>query len=211
MDKAGLLCSVNRFMMQEFSIRTIDKLNDYKLFKILLPTFKTFLEINLEKEVEKDSLVIQYAAKKAKSSQASHRSAVTQLLDKARVIDQKFVQRTSIFPIAINIRYHDIERIRQQRIELQICEVCKLFNHWQHPLGLRAVITNLYTQQQFRELLKEVLHLYSMETRMLSNSIEIPRILNMARDSLGQKLFNSMERSADEISSELSIKNFAHI
>jgi len=193
-------------MMEEFSKRTTENLNDYKLFNLMLPTFKSFLSVNLEKEVEKDSLVINFAASAEATGRPPDQSGIRQLLLKAREIDQVFVQKTSIFPITINIRYHDIERFRQQRIELQLNEAYQLFTQWKYPSSLRATITELHTRKQFRSLLSEVLHLYSLETQMLSNSIQIPRILSLARDSLGQMLYNSMERSIVGIATDFSEK-----
>jgi len=206
MDKVDILCTMNRFMMEEFSVRTTERLQAYKLFKVMLPTFKSFLSINLEKEVEKDSLVINYAANAAATGEQPGQSGVRQLLIRAREIDQVFVQKTSIFPITIKICYHDIERIRQQRVELQLKEVYQLFRHWKHPKSFRTMVAECYTRNQFMDLLSEVLHLYSLETQMLSDSIKIPRILNLAKDSLSQVLYSAMERSSVEISTELCRK-----
>ena len=206
MDKVGLLCAMNRFMMEEFSRHTIENLKAYNLFRVMLPSFKSFLSVNLEKEVEKDCLVLNYAASAAVAGKPPDHSGVKKLLLKAREIDQVFVQKVSIFPIAITIRYHDIELIRQQRIELQLKEAYQLLLQWKYPSSFRTSMAELYTREQFSDLLGEVLRLYSMETQMLSKSIQIPRILTFARDSLGQTLHSVMERSAVEVTTALCDK-----
>ena len=62
MDKVRLLCATDGRMMQEFSARTVRRLEDHSLFRLLLPVFRSFFEINVRKEIEKDRLAILRAA-----------------------------------------------------------------------------------------------------------------------------------------------------
>ena len=49
-------------MMEAFSQRTVEGLKGYTLFRLALPAFQSFLDINVGKEVEKDRVVISRAA-----------------------------------------------------------------------------------------------------------------------------------------------------
>ena len=52
---------MNAYMMREFSQRTVAGLKEYKLFRIILPPFKSFLEVNLDKEIDKHQEIINCA------------------------------------------------------------------------------------------------------------------------------------------------------
>ena len=205
-DKVRLLCAMNRFMMQEFSQRTVEALKQGTLFSLMLPPLQSFLEINLQKEVKKDQLVLTSAAVAHKTGKEADSREVQRLLQEARSIDRNFLRQASPFPINIDIQYYDIEEIRQQRIELMIEAATRLFARWETIPRFREAVASLYDAQQFRSLLYEILHLYSHETRMLHNSIHMPGIISMARNSLAQTIYSTMERVSAELAGELSRK-----
>ena len=109
---------MNRFMLQAFSQRTVEGLKSHTLFRLALPPFQSFLDINLSKEVEKDRSVITRAFELHQSAIQPGPDHIATLLQEARKIDQTFLRKATVFPIDIQIQYQDIEQYRQQRIEL---------------------------------------------------------------------------------------------
>ena len=184
MDKVRVLCAMSGAMMQEFSTRTAARLGDYTLFKLLLPAFRAFLDINVRKEIEKDRLVILRAADAQHAGSAPQEADIQRLLQQAREIDQKFLQQAAVFPVNIHIEYRDIEAFRRRRIE----RLLELAGRLARAMGNDAAVPrggrHLYSRAEFESLLREILELYSAETKMLSRSVHIPQIFNFARDSL---------------------------
>lgn len=204
MNKVKLLCAMNRIMMETFSRHTVDSLKSHTLFRLALPPFQSFLDINVGKEVEKDRMVIALAAKLHQSGTKPDPSHVAALLQAAREIDQDFVRKTAVFPIDIRIRYQDIEHYRQQRIELLLQTSYHILNQWQDKASFRAAMNKLYNETQFRGLIHDILRLYAMETRMLSRSVRIPRLLGPARDAVTQTITNIMQREAEALAKSLA-------
>ncbi len=195
---------MNRVMMEAFSQRTVEGLKSYTLFRLALPPFQSFLDINVSKEVEKDRLVILQAASLHQSGTSPDSDHVAALLQQAREIDQTFVRKAAMFPIDIQIQYQDIEHYRQQRIELLLQTSYRILGQWQNLSSFRAAVNELYDEAQFRELLHDLLRLYAMETRMLSRSVRIPHLLSLARDAITQTITNVMQQEAETLARSLA-------
>ena len=192
------------YMMREFSRHTVAGLKEYKLFKLLLPPFKSFLEINLEKEIDKHQALITCALAAARRGQAPDPGDTAQLLNRAREIDQAFLQKAHAFSTAINIPYHEIDPIRQRRIELVNAAAYRLLVNWQQTTSFRRLAHGQYSREQFRSLLMEILSLYIEETRVLSKSVKIPRHLTRFSDSLINTVHDVMQKVAGELSQHLT-------
>jgi hypothetical protein len=198
-------------MMQEFSTRTAAGLGDYTLFRLLLPAFRTFLDINVRKEIEKDRLVILRAATAQRAGSTPQEADIQQLLQQAREIDQKFLQQAAVFPVSIHIEYRDIEQFRRRRIERLLELAGRLLMQWGVTPRFRAAVASLYTPDEFRALLREILELYSTETKMLSHSVHIPRIFSHARDSLSETVHTVMVSVAKGLADELTHKVYRRV
>jgi hypothetical protein len=195
---------MNQAMMQAFSDRTADGLKNYTLFRLALPPFRSFLDINLDKEVEKDRMVIVRAGKLLQAGVEPGPVDVVALLQDARKIDESFVRKAVVFPVDINIQYQDIEHYRQQRLELLLHASYRILVQWQDMSSFRAVLNKLYSEAQFRDLLNNILGLYATETRMLSRSVRIPHLLTLARDAVVQTITTVMEQEADTLAKSLA-------
>ena len=204
MDKVRLLSAMSGAMMQEFSARTATRLADYTLFKLLLPVFRAFLDINVRKEIEKDRLVIACAAQRAGG--APTEADIQRLLQQARAIDRKFLQQAAVFPVSIHIEYRDIEQIRRRRIERLLETAGGLFAQWGQTPRFRVAVARLYSRAEFESLLREILELYSVETKILSRSENIPQIFHIARDSLSDTVHTVMVSVAEGLAGELTRK-----
>jgi len=191
-------------MMESFSQRTVEGLKGYTLFRLALPPFQTFLDINVSKEVDKDRMVIVQAANLLQSGTRPDSEHVAALLQGAREIDQAFMREAAMFPIDIQIQYQDLEHYRQQRIELLLQTSYRILSQWQGVCSFRAAVNEIYNAAQFRDLLHNVLRLYAMETHMLSRSVHIPHLLSMARNAVTQTITNVMEQEAEVLAKSLA-------
>ena len=200
---------MDRQMMQAFSQRTAAGLARHSLFGLLLPAFQSFLDINVRKEIEKDRRVIATAA--LKTGRTPDATDTQRLLLEARDIDQAFLRQAAIFPVAINIHYSDIEPTRLKRIERLLDLSYRLLAPWQNTPRFRVAAAKAYTREQFETALREILHLYALETKMLSNSVRIPQLFTLARDKLTGTIYSVMETTADELASELTRKVYRRI
>ena len=211
MDKVRVLCAMSGAMMQEFSTRTAARLGDYTLFKLLLPAFRAFLDINVRKEIEKDRLVILRAAAARHAGSAVQEADIERLLQQAREIDRKFLQQAAVFPVDIHIEYRDIEAFRLRRIERLLELAGRLLAQWEVTPRFRTVVAHLYSRAEFESRLREILELYSAETRMLSRSVHIPQILIFARDSLSETVHTVMDSVARGLATELTRKVYRRV
>ncbi len=191
-------------MMREFSQRTIDRLSRNRLFKLLLPTFKSFLTININKEIEKNRYAIYQSAEVLKNGRRPDDSDTKLLLKKAREIDEEFLRKANSLSSAINIQYDAIEQVRKKRIERLLQSSYQILNKWQDTPRIRVVIASIFDRKQFHLFLRDILSLYIDETKILSNSVKIPHALFFVRDSVLQTIHSVMAEVAEELASELT-------
>ena len=210
MNKVEVLCRMNRFMMEMFSRQTIAELQQHTLFKLMLPVFNSFLELNVRKEIEKDRQVIQRAAELYRSGRTPADEDLRELLQQSKTIDQTFLQDASVFPIAIHIDYADIESVRKQRIEYLLRESHRIMTQWASSARITAAIATLYDSHEFNAIVYDILHLYSLETRQLSRSVRIPSVMFIARDRLTQTVSTSMEVVAKKLAADLTSRIYRH-
>lgn len=204
MNKAGVLCRMNQSMMEEFSRRTVAALKQHKLYKLMLPAFQSFLELNVRKEIEKDCQVITRAAMLYRTGATPGEEDVRRLLQQFREIDQHFLREITGIPITINIDYAAIESVRRQRIQHLLLVSQRILARWEVTPQIRGVIAELYDYHEFNALLYSILNLYSMEAKMLSRSVRVPSILSYLRNSLTETFSSTMHTVAEDLAKELA-------
>lgn len=208
MDKAGVLCMMDRAMMEAFSRRTAEALARHTLFGLLLPAFQSFLNINVRKEIEKDRRVIAAAATALRADRAPDAADVTRLLTEARDVDQAFLREATPFPLNLRIRYEDVEPARRQRIERLLELSHRLLASWQSTKKFRSAAAAVFTRTQFRAAQRDILRLYALETRMLGNSVSLPRLFTPARAQLAATIYSVMETVAEELAGECTGRSY---
>jgi len=208
MDKAGLLCALDSYMLEEFSRRTIAGLKRHALFKLLLGPLRDYLKSNVTKEIEKDRQVLLHAASLVQADKFPTGQDTQHLLALARDIDRAFLQQAVLLPVELNIQYQEIEPIRARRIQGMLQESHHLFREWRGRRHLRETLAALYDMPQFAKLLFDFLHLFSQETRLLSQAVRMPGLITFARESLTQTVYVVMESVAHDLSTELAHKTF---
>jgi len=121
--------------------------------------------------------------------------AARELLGAARDIDRDFLARVGAFPVRINIRYDRIEPLRLRRMALGLDTAYRILDAWQHARRLRQA----FTVAEFELRLLENLRLYAEETQVLSDAVQLPRILAPVRERIAQRLQDAMLQAAKSL------------
>ena len=124
-------------------------------------------------------------------------------------VDAEFVNRLSNPFFSVVIRYDDFAEIRKKRIAAFINMVFDLLVNWQDEVPFPYIVKNTFTEENYRKFLSEVLHLYNVETRMLSNSFTFHGPAGKAKDLFAERLFTTMEKTAGEIVFEYTRRVYA--
>lgn len=140
----------------------------------------------MAKEARKDALVIRRAGEVPVSGTAREILAAT------REIDREFLARVGGFPLRIEIPYARIEPLRLRRIELGLDTARRILGAWRQGRRLREA----FAAGEFDRRLFEMLQLYAEETQALSHAVQLPAILEPARERVAQRLREAMIRAA---------------
>jgi hypothetical protein len=197
--RAEALCEHDRELMIEFSKVCVGRLGRYLSLKLFLSLFQQVLEANVHKEIKKDCLIIKHAA--ACFDMGKNRAAmdVDGLFEMTREIDDDFIKKLSTPLFSIEVRYEDFSEIRKKRIVSFANLVFDLLVNWQDTLPFNDNMKSAYPEKKYREVLGELLHLYNVETRMLSNSFTFHGPAGRIKDLFAEKLFVTMEKTAAEV------------
>jgi len=200
MTRVDMLCDTDREMMLEFSRLCVGHLNNHLPLKIFLSLFQHFLDANVLKEIEKDRLIIEHAA--AVFERGRGRAAVDteEVFEMTKKTDREFIKKLSNPLFSMELRYDDFAEIRKKRIVSFSGMVFDLLGNWDDGFSFTDVVKRTFGEEGFRTVLNEVLHLYNVETRLLSNSITFHGPAGRARDLFAEKLFTTMEKAARDIS-----------
>ena len=80
--------------------------------------------------------------------------------------------------------------------------VFDLLPNWQDKVPFPFIVKTTFTEEGYLKVLREVLHLYNVETRMLSNSFTFHGPAGKVKDLFAERLFTTMEKTAGEIALE---------
>lgn len=196
-------------MMYEFSKRCIKQIKNHFVLKPLISLFRDFLEDNVSKEIEKDRLIIQNAAKAFNRSDNINDLDIEEIFELTKEIDREFVEKVLSKPISIDVRYDDIGDIRKKRIKHISATVFELLSNWKDVMPFSDLVRITYKEKRFQEIITEILHLYNLETKVLSNSIKIPG--NKLKRLLEVKIFKTMEEASLNIADEFTRRIFKNI
>ena len=199
MSRIDALCDTDREMMVEFSSLCVSRLNNFLPLRLFLSHFQHFLDANVFKEIEKDRLIIEYAAAHYEKGRNREDLDVNDIFEMTIKIDAEFVNKLSNPFFSVAIRYDDFAEIRKKRIAALVNMVLDLLRNWQDGLPFHNVVKTTFEEDSYREVLREVLHLYNVETKMLSNSFTFHGPAGKVKDLFAERLFTTMEKTAVEI------------
>jgi len=208
-NKVEMLCDADKEMMLDFSRICITRLGNYLPLKLFLSVFQNYLDANVRKEIDKDRLIMEHAAAAFGGGKDSTAVDVDELFEMTKKIDHEFIDRSSSAFFSIRLRYTDFAEIRKKRILSLVDMVFALLENWPDGLSLAAVVERTFEEQRYTEILREILHLYSLETKTLSNSVGFHGPAAKLKDLFAEKLFAVMEGTAGEIASEYARRAYA--
>lgn len=208
MDRAGILCAHDKGMLLEFSRRSVEHLSGRSILFLPLPFFHAYMDANVGKEIEKDRLIIEHAAAAFDAGTGICDEDVEDIFEKTKAVDKKFLRKVSIPSLSIKVRYDDISEIRKQRIKYLAGKVVDILHVWDDDATFSDAVKKTCTDKLFREAVVRILHLYNLETRMLSRSIRLFAPLHSAVEAFADALFDVMEEVTEEMADECTKKIF---
>lgn len=209
MKKVEILCERDREMMLEFSGLCVKRLNAHLPLRLFLSLFQHFLDANVLKEIEKDRLIIEHAAAGFEKGQASADMDVEGVFELTKEVDRDFLTKLATPVLSMEVRYEDFAEIRKKRIASLGGMVFDLSCNWHTSLFFSDIVKNTFAEDSYTELLREVLHLYNVETRLLSNSITFHGPAGRVKELFADKLFHTMEKTAGDIAVSYTRKIYA--
>jgi hypothetical protein len=201
MNKVDILCGMDRDMMNEFSRQSVERLRSGLRFRLIMPLFSDLMDANVEKEVEKDVLIIKSAARAFSYGVDGESMNIAELFNETTEVDKRFMEKLLRLP-PLSICYGCIEDIRKKRIKLLVSTVYDILSQWLDSIPFRSAVKRAYSQQEFEVRLNKMLHLYTLETRELSNSFKLP----LAKELFTNTVFNTMEGVADSLAAAFGRK-----
>jgi hypothetical protein len=208
--RVDILCDADRQMMLEFSSLCISRLGDHLAFRLLLPVLQHYLDANVFKEIEKDRLIIRQAA--AAFERGRDRTAVNvdELFEMTKKVDDEFIRSFSNALFSIRVRYADFAEIRKKRILSFVGMVFDLMQNWQDGLPFGDIVKLTFKEERYTEILREILHLYNIETRILSSCVGFHGPAAKLKDLFAEKLFLTMENTAGEIAGAHALRAYSN-
>jgi len=196
MDKTAILCAKDRDILHDFSGRCLDRLPGTGVLCLPIPFLRTYLNANVEKESDKDRLVIVYTAACCKEGRACSASDVDALFEQTKEVDRVFLRKVMVPSLSLSVRYEEIAPLRKARIARLTRMIYDLLTHWNGDVPVENAVRAAYAEQDFRSGIAELFHYYNEETRMLSESIRLFGPLQFALNSFAGTLFGTMDTVA---------------
>jgi hypothetical protein len=208
MNELDMLDGKNREMVHEFSSRCIGRIEDHVPLKAFLAPFYRFLEANVEKEADKDRLIIECAV--AAHYEGTDPRAVSreELFEKTKHVDAAFLKKVSL-PLLSDVPYQYFADIRKKRIDVLFGTVCDLMKNWKEHHSFSETVRKTYSPEQFRKIIIDILQLYTQETMMVAASIKLPFPARIVKDRIEPRLYAIMELVAEEIAGEYTEKTLS--
>ncbi len=197
MDRVGILCRKDGIMMHEFSRRSLTRIRGGRVLSLALSFFSSSMEANVRKEVEKDRLIIREAAAAFTAGRAACDLDLEEIFEKTKKTDEAFLKGLTMSSFTIAVHYSDFADIRIQRIWRISKTVYALLGKWPDEASFADAARAAYGAKEFRKIIVEILHLYSLETRMLGDAIRSP-FHSAIRFSV-EALFLAMEEATEEL------------
>lgn len=204
MDTVSVLCSKDKHLMEDFSRRCIEQLKHHAVFRVFSGLFYGYMDENVRKEIDKDRFIIEDAARHFTADYKLEDINTHAIFEKTKEIDHTFLEKLSILPIFIDIRYDDIEDIRIQRIRLMSKVVYELLNNWKDASTFEETVKKTYTKKEFKKIIGLMLHLYNLETKLLSNFLSLHHPAKKIGKLFVETLFNTMEHIKDHMAEEVT-------
>lgn len=193
-------------MMYSFSQQSLKRAGNRSMLLSTLPFFSSYLDANVKKEVDKDRLIIETAAREFAAGRPVCDLDLEDIFDKTKEIDKTFLNNLIIPSLSFHVRYSEFADIRIQRIWLISKMVYTLLAKWPDTASFDDAVKTAYSDKRFKERLADILHLYNEETLILSKSIRLFGPLNKVVGSYAEIMYQAMEEITDAITGHYAKK-----
>ncbi len=176
--------------------------------RLALPHLEPVLLLNVDKEVEKDTLVILRAGELVAESPADWNDVLPQLLQASKEIDRTFLARVGRFPVDIVVRYEEIAPIRSTAHEAALR--CRAEN----PEGEATARTRCASPAgrilagRIRTSAVRVVPPVCRRNTLPESLGALPGPLALLREMIAQELLNVMLRVARPLANEIASLSF---
>lgn len=208
MDNVDILCDKDSDFLHDYSRRCLERLTGHSLLPVPFPFLSAYLEANIKKETDKDRLIIEHAAEALAAGREPGDVDIGEIFERTKTVDRAFVRRLLIPSFSIQVRYEDIADIRKKRIARLSTTAGEVLRAWGAARSFSDAVQNAYSESQFREIILDILHLYNLETRSLTNSINFFSPFNRAISLFAENMFDTMEAVAEIMVDEYADKLF---
>jgi hypothetical protein len=198
MDKSATLCEKDEALLREFSRRVVRRVTG-RAVPLRLPFISSYIDANVLKEVEKDRIVIRRASEAFEAGTSAGDMDGDALFEETKAVDRTFVKNLRIPAFSLTMRYGDFADIRKKRIRLLVEAVYTVLREWNDAATLEEALRAACPVGQFRETLTEILHLYNLETRILSRSVRFLPPFHGVMAKFADVVFNTMEAESRDL------------
>jgi hypothetical protein len=203
------IVAFDRDLLFLFSDRCLERITGRSALELPVSLSGNYLRENVEKEVEKDRMVIERAVGAFQNGTTVDDGVIRELFERSKAVDRAFLQQVVLPSLSIQIQYDDIQHIRMKRFHYLAGFVGDLLAVWKETASFPAAVCELYTPDQFTGLVGEILFLYCIETKRLRNSVRFLYPFNRAMDQFIDELVEAMEIERREVAGAMTHRIFS--
>ncbi|GAB4390593.1 MAG: hypothetical protein Kow0025_23700 [Thermodesulfovibrionales bacterium] len=206
-DPVSALCQWDRGLLRDFDSRSVAELKRHcPAVRALMPFLADFREANIQKEADKDRLIIEKSAEAHLGGSGG--VDAEEIFEMTRDLDRAFVRKLSRARLSVRLDYEEIRPLRTERIALLSETVGRLLGGWDGSGALADAARRAFTRKGLESSVFHILRLYSQETRALSRSMRLPLFFGLAAGALSRQLYEAMEAVSAELASETAAAVF---
>ncbi len=209
MHRVEVICDRSRKLLHEYSRLSLDRVAGHSFVIISRSLFGKYVDANVKKEIEKDRLIIRMAAGAFHAGKDVRDLDLEDMFEKTKRVDKEFLESLVIPSFALSLRYSDFSDIRMQRIYRISRTVYALLRNWPEGASIADAVRNVYSEKGFKDNIIAILHLYNVETRMLSTSIRRFTPFGKSITSHLESLFHAMEETKDDLAGRYTKRIFS--
>jgi hypothetical protein len=206
MEIEQALCRFDRSLMSEFSDRTVRALEHHRSIRLVMPIFLKIMSANVDKELDKDRLVIEVGATTCGGGGTAADVDSSALFERTKSMDRAFIRRLSGLPVNLDLQYAQIRPVRIRRIEHLLEFVCRVCLHWQPSAGLAAAVRLCYAPGELQNVLVELLHLYGLETGFICEGARLRGPARLVGQLLSERVVRAMQSVEGEVAREIGTR-----
>lgn len=163
----------------------------------------------VEKEVKKDLLMIEHAARVYEQGAGPSEADVEAIFEETREVDKEFLEMLYPIPFSGKFSYSEIKPVRTERIRLIVEAARTILGSWREGMTFEQAARRAYRKNGFRAMVRSLLELYTCETEIFTRTaVRLPPVVSLAAEAFSRSLRNAMDEAADRLAGECTEKIF---